>query len=151
MKSYEPAQYCWNFSKFGYKSRKMKIFTLNKQKSCSSFKIVNKFWQYLKISFATTISKSELFYHCYILFLIVFALVSNATCCFNFFPFLFISDTQPSDITSCRKQKRSAQDQLHEELNSINSKIASYTKLKSTLDLSKELSLSLVSLRKGKR
>ena len=42
------------------------------------------------------------------------------------------------------------QDELREELNDINSKIKSYTRLKSTVGLSKELSVSLVNLRKEK-
>ena len=69
---------------------------------------------------------------------------------FIFFLFFFIPDTSSTSTTISRKRKTLAQDQPCEELHSVNSKIASYTILKSAVGLSKELSVSLVNLRKEK-
>ena len=71
----------------------------------------------------------------------MFPVVSNALFCFGFFSFLFFS---------FQILHPPIQDELREELNDINSKIKSYTRLKSTVGLSKELSVSLVNLRKEK-
>ena len=69
---------------------------------------------------------------------------------FIFFLFFFIPDTSSTSTTTSRKRKTLAEDQLCEELHSVNSKIVSYTILKSAVGLSKELSVSLVNLRKEK-
>ena len=55
-----------------------------------------------------------------------------------------------TSTTSSRKRNTPAQDKIREELNNTNSKIASYTKLQSTVGLSKELTVSLNKLRKEK-
>ena len=69
---------------------------------------------------------------------------------FIFFLFFVIPDTSSTSTTISRKRKTLAEDQLCEELHSVNSKIVSYTILKSAVGLSKELSVSLVNLRKEK-
>ena len=56
----------------------------------------------------------------------------------------FELDTQPID--GRKKRKTHAQDITHEELNTVNTKIVSYTKLKYTVGLSTELSDSLKKL-----
>ena len=65
------------------------------------------------------------------------------------FSLFFFYDTRYL-TTSSRKRNTPAKDKIREELNNTNSKIASYTKLQSTVGLSKELTVSLNKLQKEK-
>ena len=60
----------------------------------------------------------------------------------------FVLDTQ--SIDGRKKRKTHAQDIIHEELNKVNGKIVSYTRLKSTVGLSTKLSDSLKKLQTRK-
>ena len=57
---------------------------------------------------------------------------------------VFVLDTQPID--GRKRRKIHAQGIIREELNTVNAKIVSYTKVKSTVGLSTELSDSLKKL-----